>query len=56
MNEFDYNGWRVVAIGPVVSVPGGYSQRVRIVDCPDYIVDKEFNAVVDYPGPAGCAD
>ena len=43
---FEYNGFLVKPIGPITKVSGGYVQRVRIVDCPDYIFDSEFYAVV----------
>jgi len=45
-----YNGFTVAPIGPVVRIAGGYVQRVKIVDCPEWIIDKEFNAVVDCDG------
>jgi hypothetical protein len=52
-NQFMYNGFLVEAIGEVKKIAGGYVVPVRIVDCPPWIFDREFNAyVVDGKIPA----
>jgi hypothetical protein len=39
-----YNGFEVELIGDVQKIAGGYSRRVRIINPPKYVFDREFNA------------
>lgn len=45
-----YNGFIVEIIGKVEKIPGGYVRRVRIVNAPAWVIDREFNAVCDHEG------
>lgn len=47
---FEYNGFKVQAIGRIERIPGGQIQRVRVIDPPHWLIDREFNAVITTKG------
>lgn len=53
MPEFEYNGFKVRAIGPVQHVRGGRTQRVQVIDPPAWLIDREFTAAIDAVGVEG---